>query len=157
LRSRRRFAAALCAAAVVTALGAAAAHSAGTATKFSGTTSQLSDRVSFSVARDGKALAGFYAAWDAHCDNGKTLSSYTRVRRVALSARRTFKVVGAYGADFPDASGYSARISGNVNGRLARNGKAVGALSMTATVSDSDGNRVTVCDTGRVTFSASRT
>jgi hypothetical protein len=158
----RRTTAALSAAALVAAVGAGAAHSASDPIKggsFRGTTSQLDssgrpEPVSFRLKRGGRAATNFVAAWDAHCDNGKTFSSDTKLRHIALSKQRSFSTAGAYSAVFEDGSGYSAQIRGSVRGRLRRDGSATGSLMLSVTVSAQDGTRVTACSTPRITFRA---
>lgn len=162
LRPSRRTIAALSAAAVVAAVGAGAAHSASDPIKggsFRGTTSQLDsagrpEPVSFQLKRGGRAATNFLAAWDAHCDNGKTFSSNTKLRHIAVSTQRSFSTAGAYSAVFQDGSGYSAQIRGSVSGKLRRDGSATGWLMLSVTVSAQDGTRVTSCSTPRITFRA---
>jgi hypothetical protein len=158
----RRALAVLSAVALSAGIGTSVAHSAVDPAKggrFSGTTSQLDGAgkphpVTFRVKRGARAATNFDATWDATCDNGKTLSSLTKLRHIALSQRHSFATAGAYSAVFQDGSGYSARIRGTVSGRLRRDGSAVGTLLLTATVSDQHGTTVTSCATPRITYVA---
>jgi hypothetical protein len=162
LKPSRRAIAALSAVALVAAVGAGAAHSASDPIRggsFRGTTSQLDssgkpELVSFRLKRGGRAATNFLAMWSARCDNGKTFSSDTKMRHVALSKQHSFSTAGAYSAVFQDGSGYSAQIRGSVSGRLRRDGSATGSLTLSVTVSAQDGARVTACSTPRITFRA---
>lgn len=121
---------------------------------YRGSTSQ-GKSISFKFVKDGRKIKNGAISWTADCTAAgpkalKTDSNFSFSRPVVSSNGVISPPTGSYTIDL--GGGYRGKFTVDLNGRFVSETRAVGTFRGRATVSDSSGQVVDRCDSGRITW-----